>query len=92
LPEFQKWMITTPLGKSALSVDQRIKPIHTGNHRLGFLRLSVAKSLSRIEALSIKSEQFDRFVDALCSIPKLSLGSGASVSGRWNCPSKRSTY
>jgi hypothetical protein len=35
------------------------------NHRLGFLRLSVAKSRSRIEALGIKSEQVDRFVDAL---------------------------
>jgi hypothetical protein len=54
------------------------------NHRLGFLRLSVAKSRSRIEALGIKSERVDRFVDALCSIPKLSSGSGASVSDRWN--------
>jgi hypothetical protein len=35
------------------------------NHRLGFLRLSVAKSRSRIEALGIKSEQVDRLVDAL---------------------------
>jgi hypothetical protein len=32
---------------------------------LGFLRLSVAKSRSRIEALGIKSEQVDRFVDPL---------------------------
>ena len=29
------------------------------NHRLGFLRLSVAKSRSRIEALGIKSAQVD---------------------------------
>ena len=35
------------------------------NHRLGFLRRSVAKSRSRIESLGIKSEQVDRFVDAL---------------------------
>jgi hypothetical protein len=35
------------------------------NHRLGFLRRSVAKSRSRIETLGIKSEQFDRFVNAL---------------------------
>jgi hypothetical protein len=35
------------------------------NHRLGFLRLSVAKSRSRIEGLGIKSEQVDRFVSAL---------------------------
>jgi len=41
------------------------------NHRLGFLRLSVAKSRSRIEALGIKSEQVDRFVDALWFNPEI---------------------
>jgi hypothetical protein len=37
------------------------------NHRLGFLRRSVAKSRSRIESLGIKSKQVDRFVNALWS-------------------------
>src|SRR5580692_1561955 len=32
------------------------------NHRLGFLRLSIGKSRSRIEALGIRSERVDRFV------------------------------
>jgi hypothetical protein len=41
------------------------------NHRLGFLRLSVAKSRSRIEALGIKSEQVDRFVGALWFNPEI---------------------
>ena len=41
------------------------------NHRLGFLRLSVAKSRSRIEALGIKSEQVDRFVNALWFNPEI---------------------
>jgi hypothetical protein len=41
------------------------------NHRLGFLRLSVAKSRSRIEAIGIKSEQVDRFVDALWFNPEI---------------------
>jgi hypothetical protein len=35
------------------------------NHRLGFLRISVAKSRSRIQALGIRSEQVDRFVNML---------------------------
>jgi hypothetical protein len=41
------------------------------NHRLGFLRLSVAKSRNRIEALGIKSEQVDRFVNALWFNPEI---------------------
>ena len=41
------------------------------NHRLGFLRLSAAKSKSRIEALGIKSKQVDRFVNALWLNPEL---------------------
>jgi hypothetical protein len=41
------------------------------NHRLGFLRLSVTMSRSRIEALGIKSEQVDRFVNALWFNPEI---------------------
>ena len=41
------------------------------NHRLGFLRLSVAKSRSRIEALGIKSAPVDRFVNALWFNPEI---------------------
>jgi hypothetical protein len=41
------------------------------NHRLGFLRLSVAKSRSRIDAPGIKSEQVDRFVNALWFNPEI---------------------
>jgi hypothetical protein len=41
------------------------------NHRLGFLRLSVAKSRSRIEALGIKSAQVNRFVNALWFNPEI---------------------
>jgi len=60
------------------------RPRSYRNHRRGFLRLSVAKSRSRIEALGIKSEQVDRFVNALWFNPELNTGSAASVSGRWN--------
>jgi hypothetical protein len=41
------------------------------NHRLGFLRRSVAKSRRRIEALGIKSDQVDRFVNALWFNPEI---------------------
>ena len=41
------------------------------NHSLGFLRISVAKSRSRIEALGIKSEQVDRFVNTLWFNPEI---------------------
>jgi hypothetical protein len=43
------------------------------NHRLGLLRLSVAKSRSRIQALGIKSEQVDRFVNALWFDPEIEI-------------------
>ena len=38
---------------------------------MGFLRLCVAKSRGRIEALGIKSQQVDRFVDALRFNPEI---------------------
>jgi hypothetical protein len=41
------------------------------NHRLGSLRLSVATSRSRIEALGIKSDRVDRFVYALWLDPEI---------------------
>jgi hypothetical protein len=41
------------------------------NHRLGLLRRSVAKSRRRIEALGIKSDQVDRFVNALWLNPEI---------------------
>jgi hypothetical protein len=41
------------------------------NHRLGFLRRSVTKSRSRIQALGIKSKEVDRFVNALWLNPEI---------------------